>query len=187
MARRITEYERQILEYTRRLEDRNGNLDAFAGRVAHDLKNTLAPAIVWPRVLRGSAGDEARVREIADNTERCTVRAVAVVDALLAFSRASQEPADDESTSLRAAVSGVLDELALEIDRVDVALAVDELPDVRVRCNAELLHVALANVAGNAVKYLDQQVERRVRISADADAAWCRSEITDTRPGIPKG
>src|SRR5258708_3918152 len=112
MARRITEYERQILEYTRRVEDRNGNLDAFAGRVAHDLKNTLAPAIIWPQVLRRSAGDEARVREIADNTERCTVRAVAVVDALLAFSRASQEPADDESTSLRAAASGVLDGLA---------------------------------------------------------------------------
>jgi len=184
-ARRIADYERQILERNRMLEDRNGNLDAFAGRVAHDLKNTLAPTILWPSVLRRSAGDEARVREIADNTERCSVRAVAVVDALLAFSRAAHEPATDESASVRTAVAGVLDEVGPEVARLEVSIGVGFIPEERVRCSADLLHIALANVVGNAVKYLYGRTERKVRIGAEAHDEGVRIDIADTGPGIP--
>ncbi|HXI57494.1 MAG TPA: ATP-binding protein [Polyangia bacterium] len=185
-ARRIAAYETQILDYARRLEDRNDNLDAFAGRVAHDLKNTLAPTFMSPALLRRSAGNQARVLEIADTTERCSVRAVAVVDALLAFSRASHEVVADESGAVRFAVKEVTDELSPLVLKVGASIEVQELPDAQVRCSQELLHIALANVVGNAVKYLERRSERQVRISAHTDGAWCRIDVADTGPGIRK-
>jgi signal transduction histidine kinase len=185
-ARRIAAYERQILDYARLLEDRNGNLDAFAGRVAHDLKNTLAPTFMSPALLRRSAGNQARILEIADTTERCSVRAVAVVDALLAFSRASHEVVADESGAVRFAIKEVTDELSPLVLKVGASIEVQELPDAQVRCSQDLLHIALANVVGNAVKYLDQRTERRVRISAHTHGGWCRIDVADTGPGIRK-
>src|SRR5499427_6114471 len=42
MIRRITSYEEQIVGYARMLEERNRELDAFAGRLAHDLLSPVA-------------------------------------------------------------------------------------------------------------------------------------------------
>ncbi|HEX3696394.1 MAG TPA: HAMP domain-containing sensor histidine kinase [Polyangia bacterium] len=184
-ARRITLYENQLLEYAQALADQNRNLDAFAGRVAHDIKNTLAPIALSPPLLRRWAGNGQRVSEIADRTERATGRAVAVVDALLAFSRSSYVEEDEECSGLHAAVQDVVDELSPLARQIDASITIGELPDAFLRCSPGLLHIVLANVMGNAVKYLDQQTERKVRVSASADGASCRIEVADTGPGIP--
>jgi signal transduction histidine kinase len=85
----------------------------------------------------------------------------AVVDALLAFSRASHQMVTDESGAVRFAVKEVTDELSPLVLKVGASIEVQELPDAQVRCSQELLHIALANVVGNAVKYLERRTERR--------------------------
>ena len=70
--------------------------------------------------------------------------------------------------------------------RITVSIDAEDIPDVQVRCNAGLLHVILANLCGNAVKYLEGQAERRVRVSAREEGSLCRIEVEDTGPGIPK-
>jgi signal transduction histidine kinase len=49
-----------------------------------------------------------------------------------------------------------------------------------------LLHILLANLCGNAVKFLEGQRERRVRISASVDGSSCRIDVEDSGPGIPE-
>jgi signal transduction histidine kinase len=177
---------RRVAEYTARLEAVNADLDAFAGRVAHDLRNALAPLVMSPSLLREAPGDTALVQRVADRTERSSRRALGIVDALLAFSRAGLAADAREVGSVRLAVREVIDELAPSIAQVDASIEVAELPDLHVRCSPGLLHVVLANLCGNAVKYLEGRPERRVRIAAHADAAACRIEVEDTGPGIPK-
>jgi signal transduction histidine kinase len=177
---------RSIAEYTARLESVNSDLDAFAGRVAHDLKNALSPAAMAPALLRGSPTDPRRILEIADRAERSSQRAIALVDALLAFSRASRSADSTESSALEPAVKHVLEELSPLVERLDVSVEVEDIPDVEVRCSPGLLHIVLANVCGNAVKYLEHQEERRVRVSAHVEDSACRIEIDDTGPGIPE-
>jgi signal transduction histidine kinase len=177
---------RRVAQYMARLETANADLDAFAGRVAHDLRNALSPLVMSPSLLRGAPGDEALVRKVADHTERSSRRALGIVDALLAFSRAARSAEVGEAGSVRSAVREVLDELAPLIAQLDASIEVAELPDLHVRCSPGLLHVVLANLCGNAVKYLDGRPERRVRIAAHADGEACRIEVEDTGPGIPK-
>jgi signal transduction histidine kinase len=81
-------------------------------------------------------------------------------------------------------VKDVSEELAPLVAQLDVSVEVRSIPKVRVRCNPGLLHIVLANLCGNAVKYLQGQPERRVRLSALTEGALCRIEVEDTGPGI---
>ncbi len=176
----------RLVETNARLEAANSDLDAFAGRAAHDLRNAIGPILMAPSLLRRTATDSARVLEVADRTESYSTRAIAVIDALLAFSRASKQVEASESGMLRLAVKNVVEESAPMAARIGVTVEVGELPEVVVHCNPGLLHVVLANIYGNSVKYLEGQSEKRVCISAHIEDASCRIEVADTGPGIPK-
>jgi len=185
MLRMLRRQRRRLDDYTARLEVANADLDAFASRVAHDLRNALGPIVLAPSLLRSSPADPDLVRKTADRTERSSRRAIAIVDALLAFSRASRGVEADEAGAVRSAVKDVLEELAPLAEQLDVSIEAGDLPDVHVRCSPGLLHIVLANLCGNAVKYLAGRPERRVRVSAHRDGASCRIEVEDTGPGIP--
>jgi len=184
-SREIAAHDQDVARHAAELEALNRDLDAFAGSVAHDLKNALGPVMIAPGMIRRMSLDPSRVNEIADKTERATRRAAAILDALLAFSRASHIAEDHESGSLRTAVKDVIDELSPVVARLDVAVRVEDVPDVQVECSPGLLHILLANLCGNAVKYLEGQRERRVCISADVEDLSCRIDVEDTGPGIP--
>ena len=185
-SREIAEHDRHVARHAAELEGRNRDLDAFAGRVAHDIKNALGPVVIAPGMLRRSSRDSTRVQEIADRSERAARRAAAILDALLAFARASRSSEGDESGSLRTAVRDVIDELSPVVARLDVTVRMDDVPDVYVACSPGLLHILLANLCGNAVKFLEGQRERLVRISARVEDSSCRIDIEDTGPGIPE-
>jgi signal transduction histidine kinase len=185
MVRRVGTYERQVTDYARRLEEANRDLDAFAGRVAHDIKNALGPLALAPSLLRRLNGNPDRVLETAGRIERSSQRATAVVDSLLAFSRASRSAEAGESASLREVLKDTLDDLATRAAELQVSIEVGDIPDVQIRCNAGLLQVVLANVCGNAVKYLEGWPQRRVRIAAETENSSCRVDVEDTGPGIP--
>ncbi len=185
MLRLLQRQKRRLAEYTACLESANADLDAFAGRVAHDLRNALGPLVLGSSLLQQASGDGALVLKAADRIDRASRRAIAIVDALLALSRAARAAETGESGAVRPAVTNVLEELAPLAARLDASIEVEELPDVHVRCSPGLLHIVLANLCGNAVKYLDGQPERRVRISAHAEGSSCRIVVEDTGPGIP--
>jgi signal transduction histidine kinase len=185
MSRRITSYEEQLREREAELCVQNSELDTFAGRVAHDLKNALAPLCLSAASLRRSADDPVRVRQLADRVERVSRRADSVVSALLTFSRASRDVHPDESGSVRAVLEDVLEEVGPAAIEHDVTIDASAVADVNVRCDRTLLHVVIANVVGNAVKYLDGRPVRHVRIAATAEGDGCRIDVDDTGPGIP--
>lgn len=187
LMRRVRAYENEIDDYSQTLENRNRDLDAFAGRVAHDVKNALGPLVMAPSRLRRTATDPTKVSEVADRIERSSLRANSIVDALLAFSRAARNGESGEAGALRPALASVVEEVAPLVAQFDAAIELEEVPDLLVRCDPGLLHIVLANLVGNAVKYLEGQDERRVRISAHKEDAACRIEVQDTGPGIPEG
>jgi signal transduction histidine kinase len=183
-SRAIAAHDQQVALHAAELEARNRDLDAFAGRVAHDLKNALGPIMMAPGMIRRSSPDPSRVNEIAERMERATRRASAILDSLLAFSRACSSE-NHESGSLRTAVRDVIEELSPLVARLDVTVCMEDVPDVHVACSPGLLHVLLANLCGNAVKFLEGQRERRVRIAGCVEDSSCRIDVEDTGPGIP--
>jgi signal transduction histidine kinase len=186
VIRRVLAYERQLEESAELLAIQNHDLDAFAGRVAHDLKNALGPLLIFPALLRRDATNPRRVHELAQSTERSTRRTSQVIDSLLAFARASHAVDPDAAAPVRAAVESVLDETTQLASHLGATIEVGAIPDLVVRCEPGLLHVVLANVVGNAVKYLAGRPVRRVQIRVDREDDTCRLDIADTGPGIPK-
>ena len=92
------------LQFSRR------DLDAFAGRVAHDLKNAITPIVLSTPMLRRAASDPTRVIELVDRTDRSAHRAIGIIEALLTFSRA-ETAGGERRAELRPALEGVVEEV----------------------------------------------------------------------------
>ncbi len=175
---------RQTAAHLELVENANRDLEAFAGRVAHDLKNIVAPiGLSTPLLLRPGATPEARAAA-AGRIDRATRRTVDVLEGLLAFARAGARRGDGERASPSAELDGVLEDLAPQIERIQPSLELDVDPGLTVACSPALVHVVVANLVGNALKFLDGRPERRLRITARAAAGVCRLEVDDSGPGI---
>jgi signal transduction histidine kinase len=173
-----------LQERQRLLEERNHDLDAFAGRISHDLRNALSPVSYAAGRLRLSSGDPAAVRDVAHKIERIVSRATGLIDGLLAFSRAGR-PDSRESSQVPDVLAEVLEELAPAIASVKADVRVASLQAALIGCSPGLLHLVLLNLVSNAVKFLDGQPRRRVDIEGRFTDPGYEILISDTGPGMP--
>jgi signal transduction histidine kinase len=175
--------EREVtLQHTKRVEELNIELNAFAGRVAHDLRNLLSPMDLAVSQLRRAANTPQRVAAIADRIARGTHRTLAVLDGLLAFSQ-SGRPALHASSSVGSVVNDVLEQLEPVAKRVDARIE-SRIDDATVECSRELLNVVILNLVGNAIKFLQGRETRQIWIDARPVADECEISVSDTGPGI---
>jgi len=165
------------------VEQSNRDLDAFAGRVAHDLRNALGPAVLSLELLRSSTPTAERLKGVADRLDRANKRAMALIDALLAFSRASDHT-DDGTSFVGDVLADVMDQLATAIAQGDVTVE-QSVANLEVCCPRGLLQLVLVNVVGNAVKFVQGRPTRVVSVTARAENGGCLFRVVDTGPGIP--
>lgn len=177
LVRALREVERREKD----LDRANRDLDAFAGRIAHDLKNAISPLSVAAQSMsRRSTAAGGDVGELIARRLRVFSE---LIDGLLAFSRAGQP-----DRTLRAEIKTELEEvrsensaLATELG-VTIDVASDNLP---VACAPGLLHMLVANLVGNALKCLRGRAERRLLLRARRVGPSCEIVVEDTGPGIP--
>ncbi|MBX5481292.1 MAG: MCP four helix bundle domain-containing protein [Myxococcaceae bacterium] len=175
---------RELEENVERVAQANQDLEAFAGRLSHDLKNMLAPAVLATSRLKRAGerlGSEAAAVARLESSLQRTLRAM---EGLLAFSRAGQ-PADPLARSnAHRVLEGVLEEIQPLRMEVGAEVEVSVHGPVEVRCAPALLHVVLANLLNNALKYLAGHPVRRVKVRIDGGPEWVTMTIHDTGPGI---
>jgi signal transduction histidine kinase len=166
------------------LEQRNQDLDAFAGRVAHDLRNILAPLPIVAANLRARRDRPEDIDALTERVVRAGARATAFLDTLLAFARSGQGVSEPSTgASVRAAVAGALDSLAGLREEMQVEVESD-IDDASVGCAPGLLLAVTTNLLSNAFKFLDGRPQRRVRVAARAHDGVCQISVEDTGPGI---
>lgn len=183
---RLQEERAALARANHQLGQRNQDLDAFAGRVAHDLRNAMAPVSLVAPLLRLSAADPQKISLLADRLDASCRKSMLIIDSLLALAKAQPPPAEMGATRLLPAVNAVMGDLDEEVTRnaIEVCIRVD--PELTVRCDAGLLHVLLANLVGNAVKYLsDHPQPRTLDVSACARSHCVDILVADNGPGIP--
>lgn len=171
--------EERLRGYSAELETRNRDLDAFAGRVAHDLRGPLATVgFASARLKRHRARENGTIAVL----DRAVGRMEDLIDDLLTLSRLGT-PQPECAGDPAQAVAEVQEDMATRLRAEDVRLSVQVDP-VPVRCPAGLLREALFNLADNALKYRRPDVPLEVDIEGHPAADRYELSVRDNGVGM---
>jgi signal transduction histidine kinase len=177
--------QRAVEERNQLVEARAAELDAFASRVAHDIKSPLAAISLRVAV----AQRQPNTREAALTRVHDGLRAIfPVVDDLLQFARSGGQPDREAVSALQPVLEAVTDEARPSLEELGAQLTVDDRSHAAIACPPGVLLSVLGNLVRNAVKFLpDGKEPRRLAIRASDGQARVRVEVEDSGPGIPSG
>jgi signal transduction histidine kinase len=175
VARRREDLSRRL---SRELEARNRELDAFAGRVAHDLRGPLtAIGLAGAQLAKGSPSCGA-----AAIHKRGVQRMETLIDELLTLARI-----DNMATGAVCDAAPVADavrqQLETRIEHEGGTLRVEVEP-ASVRCAAGLLEQALLNLGENAIKYRRPGVPLEVDVRGRVDDRVYIYSVADNGIGM---
>jgi signal transduction histidine kinase len=165
------------------IEQRAEELEQFAGRVAHDIRNPLAAAKTAAVLAHRRAADDV-TRDLNQRIVRSIDRAEAITTDLLDFARSGARPDPGARTAVRAMVEEVIADLGHDAERNRIELRAEPLPNVAVACSKGVYLSLLGNLVRNAIKYMAGAPERRITVRVIVDGDLVRTEVVDTGPGI---
>jgi signal transduction histidine kinase len=180
-ARVLERREAQLGLYVDRLEASNRELDAFAGRVAHDLRGPLTTATLATSRLSRQSPSAEQVKTV-DVLHRSFGRMGGIIQDLLAISRA--KAGESATVCDPAAAAGELrEELAPRMEGGDVNVVIDVQP-ARVRCGEGLLRQVMWNLTDNAMKYRRAEVRPLVELCGRATEGRYELSVRDNGVGL---
>jgi signal transduction histidine kinase len=178
-ARDLRRRQERLRRYSAALEVKNRELDAFAGRVAHDLRGPLnAVSLSTSRLARRSP----EAQETTATLRRAVKRMDLLIDDLLSLSRLGAVDVNAMCDPATAAAQ-VRADLVPELHDTDVAVRVDVEP-ARVQCGESLLRQVLWNLLENSVKYRRPGVHTEVEVSGRPRPTHYELSVRDNGSGM---
>jgi signal transduction histidine kinase len=181
------------IRYGRRYDavqrERADEMEAFAGRVAHDLRGPLSPAGLALQCVQRTLGEDDPRWKTLERGRRSLLNVEALIDDLLAFARAGAKPDREASSSLQDVAATVVQDLEPQARDEGVRVLVEELPACTLACSHGVLSSILLNLVGNSLKYMPPDVaEKTVRVrGAQKGRQLVHVEVSDTGKGLPVG
>jgi signal transduction histidine kinase len=172
-------------ERARGLEERATELEQFAGRVAHDIRNPLSAALLASELITQTVEDEA-VAEVGVRLKRNLARADAITTDLLQFARSGAKPDPGARTSPREIIADIAPQIELDAASQGIVVRWEPVPAARVACSEGVYLSLLGNLARNAIKYMGNATTRCITVTVVDEGASVRTEVADTGPGIPE-
>ena len=180
---------RLMQEYARILAERGTELEAFAGRVAHDLKDPLN--VVALQVLAaGSRGDlEPKLRDHLKKVARQLERMNQIIEGLLEFACAGANPARGAHADLEQILAEAVSAVRPIAEAANADLRIAAFSPTRLACTPGALSSVLSNLLGNAAKYVAEGrlSPRRITVHVRDRDDVVRVEVEDNGPGLPAG
>lgn len=171
------------------LKERGAELEAFAGRVAHDLRDPLAAMTFGIRAASKSTASDELGHQTLELIGRQITAMNDTIDGLLEFARAGATAMPAARAALAEVVDEVIATLQPKAAAAQTELHVEPFEDVQVACTPAALRSIVANLLGNAVKYIveSREARRRIDIRVSERDDMTRVEIADNGPGLPPG
>ena len=152
IVRDVTERNRA----TAALHEADRRKDEFLAMLAHELRNPIAPISMAAQLLMGTAGDEARVRQISQVIARQVGHMVSLVDDLLDVSRVTRGlvALEQHALDLNTLLSDAVEQVRPLMDMRRHTLVVQPALEPACICADRLRIVQIAaNLLTNAAKY----------------------------------
>jgi signal transduction histidine kinase len=163
----------------------NEALGEFAGRVAHDVLSPLMTTMLALDLVRHTCEIDEVAMRVMDNGANALHSVRALVDGLLAFSRAGGKPEVGANTELAPVLRNLCDGLTIQAQHRNITIALESVPTGAVACSAGVFTSIVTNLLQNAMKYMGDAPERRITTRVeDAGTSW-HIAVTDTGMGIP--
>jgi len=137
------------------LEQKAAELEAFSGRVAHDL---LSPLMTVSMAIglteqRLAAPEDARLRTVLGRAGSSLTRVRLLVSDLLDFARAGATPARDVSVAVAPLLGDLIADLEPVAAEAGIELRLASSSARSVRCAAGILASVLSNLVQDAIRY----------------------------------
>lgn len=160
------------------------NETAWLARLAHDLRNQLAPMRTATQLLRDARLHEARRAEMLELVERQVQRMVRMLDDLSEYAHLrAGHVRPRRQVDLGFVVDAALSGIGTQLREARVTLD-ERLPDSRIRieCDQQRLTAALLRVLDNAIRATPAGGTVMLQVGADQHTATIR--VQDTGRGI---
>jgi len=165
---------------------RADELEAFASRVAHDVRSPLSPVSLALEQAARDPGTANTTRVVVERGLRSLRRVDGLVQDLLTFARAGAAPEPDSRASLDRVASEVVQDVEPQAATTSVRVSIGDLPRCQMHCPAGVLASVLHNLVSNAIKYMPPDAtDRRVWIDGTRRGGRMHVEVADSGAGIP--
>lgn len=184
LRRRLSTYRAAAALSQLLLEHRSEELEAFVGRVAHDLRDPLGVLALGIGAAERLGPASPQWRTILDRMKANVDRSEALIEGLLQFAQAGATPRPGQSTSVGPVVEALADQIrALGEEGLELRLDVEP---ATMACSRAALASICLNLLDNAVACTRYQPERRVELRVRRERERVRVEVEDNGPGIPR-
>jgi len=159
----------------------------FIRTVTHDLNAPLRNIAGMIRMIRkrhGGALPEDVARRI-DRIEANVDLETSMLDDLLELSRLRTRPYKTSDIDLNELFHQIRETFESELSERGISFEIEGTFPI-VHLEPRLVRQVFLNLVDNAVKYIADGPERRIRIYREADPNWLAIGVADTGPGIPE-
>ena len=180
---------RLLTQYLAWARERSGELEQFAGRVAHDIRSPLGSASLALEIAQRGKDFDPKTRDLLGRVSRTMQRIGQLVDGLLVFATSggyivpgtTGGPQSSTSDVLR----GVVEDLKLQAETKQVAIEYEAPePALLLACNPGVLISMAINLVSNALKFMGDAPLRRITLRVREVGPYAEVAVSDTGPGI---
>jgi signal transduction histidine kinase/CHASE1-domain containing sensor protein len=174
--------------------EREADLQAFAGVVAHDLNAPLAAIAGFVEILNEDLAegiDRMSLEGTLSRVGSAVQRMRRLIEDLLSYATARDRHLNREPVDLNLLVAEVITERTAHL-RITPGARADQIPDITagplpiVDVDKAMTRQLLDNLIGNAIKYTPIGEPAHILVSAHPDTdGWAQVEIADRGIGIP--
>lgn len=177
--------ENALRESEKRLKEANRELEAFTYTVSHDFRTPLTVILGYADLLQKKMRDRTDEQELNSLSaiHDSAIRMKELMEDLLALARIGQIERPPDLFDAGEVVNDVISGLAEIITKVDVSLAVGDLPVLRLP--RTLLRQVFHNLISNALRYGCKPGDA-IEIGGDRKEGKVRFYVRDYGPGIPE-
>lgn len=148
-----SELEHKVLERTAALQNAYDEMEAFTYSVSHDLRSPLRATDGFSQALLEDYGDklDATAQDYLSRIRSASQKMGGLIDDLLQLSRQTRTAMVPSSVDLGVIANQIISELSRQFPDRKVDFTING--DVGAYADANLMHIALDNLIGNAWKY----------------------------------